>query len=159
MGEGPSGIPEIRRFLAVKGFRELKSHLQEVVAGRTGEAALRMAIRAMRDFAHQRPGLSAASFRSEMTDCPAWRQAGAELAEWLCSLLAEMGVSGVPAAHALRTIRAFVRGFVIHEMQGSFLNNSDLEESFLFGVDALVWGLRRKAEILSMHKEAAKAAG
>ena len=39
LGEGPSGIPEMRRFLAVKGFRALKTHLQEAVAQKTGEAA------------------------------------------------------------------------------------------------------------------------
>lgn len=95
LGEGPNGIPEIRRFLAVKGYRALKVHLQEAVAEQVGEAALRAMIKGMRDFAHLRPGLSAATFRSAVTDCPEWREAGKSLSDWLCRLLVDQGLTNM----------------------------------------------------------------
>lgn len=107
LGEEPNGIPEIRRFLAVTGFRALKAHLQEQVAGQGGEAAVRAAIEGMRDFAKQRPGLSAATFRNPITDCPAWREAATELGDWLCGLLAGMAIAGMDAQHALRVCPRF----------------------------------------------------
>jgi hypothetical protein len=142
LGEEPCGIPEIRRFLAVKGLRALKAYLQEAVAGKTGEAAVRAVIHGMRDFAHLRPGISAATFRSAMTDSPEWRRAAADLADWLATLLADIGLTASSGQDALRLIRAFVRGFVIHEMQGSFIDNADLDDSFAFGVEILLRGLK-----------------
>ncbi len=142
LGEEPCGIPEIRRFLAVKGFRALKAYLQEAAAGKSGEAAVRAVIHGMRDFAHLRPGISAATFRNAMTDSPEWRRAAADLTEWLGTLLAEIGLTKSSSQDALRMIRAFVRGFVIHEMQGSFVDNADLDESFAFGVEILLRGLK-----------------
>ena len=63
-GDRSSDIPEIRRFLAVKGYRDLKAHLLEAVDTKTGASALEAAIYAMRSFAHMRPGISAATFRT-----------------------------------------------------------------------------------------------
>lgn len=142
LGEEPCGIPEIRRFLAVKGFRALLAHLQQAAAGKTGESAVRAVIHGMRDFAHLRPGISAATFRNAMTDSPEWRQAAADLTDWLSGVLAGIGLTEPSSQEALRLIRAFVRGFVIHEMQGSFLDNADLDDSFAFGVEALLRGLK-----------------
>lgn len=142
VGEESCDIPEMRRFLAVKGFRALKAHLQEAAAGKTGEAAVRAIIHGMRDFAHLRPGISAATFRSQTSDSPEWQRAAADLAEWTRGLLAGIGLTKRSSQEALRLIRAFVRGFVMHEMQGSFLDNPDIEESFSFGVEILLRGLK-----------------
>jgi hypothetical protein len=145
-GEGTTEIPELRRVLAVKGYREMKAYLERRVRDKQGDDAVRAIVFGMRDFAHERPGLSAATFRSAMTDCPEWRQAGGELGSFLCGILADIGIRGHRAEHALRIIRSLVRGFVIHEMQVSFLEPLDYEETFAMAVDVLVIGLKGLAE-------------
>jgi hypothetical protein len=127
--------------LAVKGYRDLKAHLVEAVGTNTGLDALKAAIYGMRAFAHMRPGLSAATFRTAITDCPEWRQAGGDLSAWLATLMAGVGLVQSDAHHALRVIRSFVRGFVIHEMQSSFIEDLEHEDTFRMGVNVLVAGL------------------
>ncbi len=140
-GEKVGEIPEIRRFLAVKGFRDLRDFLKHRIENKPGQEGLRAAITGMRIFAHERPGISAAAFRSAFTDCPEWRQAGLELATLFMDLMSEIGLNETQAIDALCTIRALVRGFVMHEMQGSFLE-TDCERAFEFAVDALLTGLQ-----------------
>ena len=52
-------IPEIRRLLAVKGYRELRARLDRDIGSATGSDAIRAMALALRAFAHERPGLSA----------------------------------------------------------------------------------------------------
>jgi hypothetical protein len=61
-------VPAIRRLLAVKGFRELRKRLELETWDKRGEPAIRAMAMGMRAFAHERPGLSAAAFRSTATD-------------------------------------------------------------------------------------------
>jgi hypothetical protein len=63
-------IPEMRRFLAIKGYRDLHQSLKAAADGRTGEEALRAVAFAMRAYAHDRPGLSAATCRNPAVDSP-----------------------------------------------------------------------------------------
>ena len=57
-------IPEIRRLLAVKGHRELRARLDRDIGSATGSDAIRAMALALRAFAHERPGLSAATFKN-----------------------------------------------------------------------------------------------
>jgi hypothetical protein len=75
-----STIPEMRRFLAVKGYRELRHLIETSIAGKSGADALRAAMISMRRYALDRPGMSAATFRNPEVDSPEWRTAQMELA-------------------------------------------------------------------------------
>jgi hypothetical protein len=120
----------------------MKVYLERCACDKNGDDAVRAIIFGMRQFAHERPGLSAATFRSAITDCPEWRQAGHELAGFLCNVLASIGISGPTAEHALRIIRSLVRGFVMHEMQTSFLEPLDYDETFAIAADVMLVGLK-----------------
>ena len=74
LAEKVDTIPEMRQFLAIKGYRELHQRLEAAVAGKAGEEALRATAFAMRAYAHDRPGLSAATFRNPIVDSPEWRR-------------------------------------------------------------------------------------
>ena len=76
LGEKADTIPEMRRLLALKGYRELRLRIEKDTVGLHGEEAIRAMAVAMRAFAHERPGLSAATFRSPTTDTPLWRREG-----------------------------------------------------------------------------------
>jgi hypothetical protein len=46
----------MRRFLAIKGYRELRQRLEPAIQGKVGEEALRAVAFEMRAYAHERPG-------------------------------------------------------------------------------------------------------
>jgi WHG domain-containing protein len=136
-----STIPEMRRFLALKGYRELHQAIERGIDGKQGADAMRGMLQAMRRYALERPGMSAATFRTPETDSPEWRAAQMQLATVVFSVLAQLGVQGVNAFHALRIIRSFVRGFVLHEMGASFLEPLEHDASYELGIDMLIEGL------------------
>jgi hypothetical protein len=142
LSEKVSTVPEMRRFLAVKGFRELREMIEQQIAGKNGTDAMRAAMRAMRRYALERPGMSAATFRNPEIDSPEWRAEQMKLGGIMFSIFGQLGVTGEQAEHALRILRAFVRGFVLHEMGASFLEPLDHDLSYEHGIDVFVEGLR-----------------
>jgi hypothetical protein len=136
-----STIPEMRRFLAVKGYRELREAMEQGIAGKHGADALRGLMLGMRRYALERPGMSAATFRSAQTDCPEWRDAQMQLAALVFSVFAQLGIRGEAAFHALRILRSFVRGFVLHEMGASFLEPLEHDDSYELGIEMFIEGL------------------
>jgi hypothetical protein len=141
LAEKISTIPEMRRFLAVKGYRELRKLIQHDIAGRSGADALRAAMESMRHYALERPGMSAATFRNPEIDSPEWRAEQTELAKVLFGIFAQLGVRGEQAQHALRILRSFVRGFVLHEMGASFLEPLEHDRSYDLGIRLFIQGL------------------
>lgn len=141
LAERVSTIPEMRRFLAVKGYRQLRAAIEDSIAGKQGADALRAMTQAMRAYALERPGLSAATFRTPETDCPEWRAAQRELAAVVLGVFAQLGVQGEGALHALRVLRSFVRGFVLHEMGASFLEPLEHDRSYELGIEMFIAGL------------------
>jgi hypothetical protein len=103
-------IPEIRRLLAVKGYRELRARLERDIGNATGSDAIRAMALAMRAFAHERPGLSAATFRNPTTDSPEWRREGELLAAIAVRVFESAGLNRQQAINALQILRALVRG-------------------------------------------------
>jgi hypothetical protein len=141
LSEKTTTLPEVRRLLAVKGYRELRARLELEVGNTTGNDAIRAMALAMRAFAHDRPGLSAATFRTSMTDSPEWRREGQLLGAAALKVFDSAGLRGEPAIEALRMLRALVRGFVLHEMSGSFLEEVDYDRSYGLAVGVFVRGL------------------
>ena len=136
-----STIPEMRRFLAVKGYRELRQLIESNIAGKSGDVALRAAMIGMRRYALDRPGMSAATFRNPEVDSPEWRAAQMELAAVLFAVFSQLGIKGENAMHALRILRSFVRGFVLHEMGASFLEPLEHDQSYAIGIEVFIEGL------------------
>jgi Tetracyclin repressor-like, C-terminal domain len=134
-------LPEMRRILAVRGYQRLRQRIEGDVKDKSGVAGLRAMAHSMRDFALEHPGLSAATFRSTTTDSPDWRQALRELSETAYRVLTQVELEGEAAQHALRMLRSVIRGFVLNEMAGSFLEPLDYTKSFELAIDAFVMGL------------------
>jgi hypothetical protein len=141
LAEKASTIPEIRRFLAVKGYRELRARLQLEIGNATGNEAIRAMALGMRAFAHERPGLSAAAFRTPTTDSPEWRREGELLGGVALKAFASAGLNREQATSALQILRALVRGFVLHEMAASFLETVDYDKLYAVAVDVFIRGL------------------
>lgn len=145
-------LPEMRQLLAVKGYREMRLCIQAAVGGLSGDDAIRAMATAMRAFAHDRPGLSAATFRNHLTDCPMWRQEGHLLQTAALEVFAGAGICGEHGVGALRILRALVRGFVLHEMASSFLEDVDYDTAFKISLDVYVRGLDELKPVLSQSR-------
>ena len=141
LGEKEQTIPEIRRLLAVKGFRELRKRLVLETWDKKGEAAIRAMAFGMRAFAHERPGLSAAAFRTPMTDSIEWRQEGEHLSRLGVEIFIGSELDVESSMVALRILRVLVRGFVLHEMTASFLDGVDYDDTYASTVDVFIRGL------------------
>ena len=141
LAEKVSSIPEMRRFLAVKGYRELRAAIEQGIADKQGVDAFRGMMQGMRRYALERPGMSAATFRTPETDSPEWRAAQMQIVAVVFSVFAQLGLHGEGAFHALRCLRSFVRGFVLHEMGASFLEPLEHDASYELGIDMFIAGL------------------
>lgn len=141
LGERAATIPEIRRLLAVKGYRELRLRIETETFGLVGEEGVRVMAVAMRSFAHERPGLSAAAFRSPIADSPAWRREGELLGAAALAVFDRAGLGRDAGEIALRILRVLVRGFVLHEMTSSFLDDADYNATYATTLTVFIRGL------------------
>ena len=141
LAEKTSTIPEMRRLLAIKGYRELRARLQLEIGNASGDTAIRAMALAMRAFAHERPGLSAATFRTPVTDSPEWRREGELLAGVALRAFESAGLNREQGINALQILRALVRGFVMHEMAASFLETVDYDKIYAVAVEVFIRGL------------------
>jgi hypothetical protein len=141
LSEKVATIPEMRRILAVKGYRELREAVEHAIAGKTGADALYAMMQAMRRYALDRPGMSAATFRTPETDSPEWRAAAMELGAVALGVFGQLGIRGEQAQHALRILRSLLRGFVLHEMGGSFIEPQSHDQSYDIAIKVFTEGL------------------
>jgi hypothetical protein len=135
-------IPELRRFFAIKCYRDLLVRLKAAREGNTSFDALRLIAREMRKFALERPALWAAGSRTLRNDCTEWRAGHKEVCDLVKSVLAECGVHGQHAEDALYILRSLVRGFAVHQILGSFLYVDSYDESFDRVMEIYVAGVR-----------------
>lgn len=131
----------MRSFLALKGYRELLTVLEDARAGRHGEEALAAVARAMRTYAVTRPALSAAGLRTAVADCPEWRLAHEALHDLIVEVFAECGLEGDAAEDALNVLRSLVRGFALNETMHTLIGVEDHDALFEQAVRMFVAGL------------------
>lgn len=140
-GEKRSSIEQMRRLLAVKGYRDLLSRLQAACENKRSFDALRAAAHTMRLYALERPAMSAATFRTPTTDTAEWRAAVDDLRMFMTRILAECGLRGKAAEDALRILRSLVRGFVVHEVMDSFFDPVSYDECYDNAIEMFIGGL------------------
>jgi AcrR family transcriptional regulator len=125
-----TGLAGLRRELALVGLRELLDRLQRAAVGKAAGEALVAFAHAFRAFAHEHPGLYAATLRAPLADDPAWAATASELVGLVVDVLAGYGLEGEDALHATRGLRSLVHGFVALEALGGFGLPLDLDESY-----------------------------
>lgn len=148
-GDRPDTVREMRRFLALKGYRELLRHVDEARNRRRGTEALAAVAHAMRGYALARPALSAAAFRTASADCPEWRKAHDDLHAFMIDIFEDCGLARDAAEKALEMLRSLVRGYVLHEIMHTFVDVVSYDESFDTAVRVFVTGLSALAPTLS----------
>ena len=140
-GERRATVQEMRRFLALKGYRELLQRLHAARDGKYGKDALHAVAHAMRGYALARPALSAAAFRTAAADCPEWREAHENLHSFMMDVFAGCGLFGQPAEDALNMLRSLVRGYVLNEMMHTLIGVESYDDAFESAVRVFIAGL------------------
>ncbi|MHC2623839.1 hypothetical protein ACVIW2_005871 [Bradyrhizobium huanghuaihaiense] len=140
-GEKRSSVEEMRRFLAVKGYRDLLNRLEAACENKRSLEALRAAAHAMRWYALERPAMFAATFRTPTTDTAEWRGALDRLRMFMTKILSECGLCETVADDALRILRSLVRGFVMHEVMDSFYDAPSYDDCYEGAIDVFIAGL------------------
>jgi len=140
-GDKLGTVLEMRRFLALKGYRELLQLLREAREGKSGDDALAAVAHAIRRYALDRPALSAAAFRTAAVDCPEWREAYERLHTFMLDVLAECSLFGDAAENALNMLRSLVRGYVLHEVMHTLVGVESYDDAFDKAIQVFVAGL------------------
>ena len=141
-------ISQARSFCERKGFSELRRRIECAIEGRNGPDAVRAMAHAMRDFAFERPGLSAVCFRSVFKDFGGW-PADDELVLTLSGTFAQLNLTGEQGRRVLRALRIFVHGFCFEEAGLSFAESLEYEKTYELAIRAFVSGLQVFASRIS----------
>jgi len=140
-GDKLKTVEEMRRFLALKGYRELLVRLRQAREGKRAAAALTAVAQVMRSYALERPALSAAAFRTAAADCQEWREAHEELHAFMIDTFSDCGLPGAAAENALNILRSLVRGYVLNEMMHTLIGVDSYEDSFDGAIRVFIAGL------------------
>jgi len=140
-GDRRGTFSEMRRFLAVKGYRDLLPRLESARKGKYAENALIAVAHAIRSYALERPALSAAAFRTAAADCPEWREAHERLHSLMVDVLGECGLFDDAAEGALTMLRSLVRGYVLHEVMHTVVGVESYDDAFDKALQVFIIGL------------------
>jgi hypothetical protein len=130
-----------QRMLAIKGYRELRKLMEQEIGEKRGEDAVRGCARALRLYILQRPGLASATWLSPTEKDKEWHAALEGVASIIRKALGECGLHGEAVQHSMHWLRGLVRGYVVHEMTGSFVKPVNLDHGFELGISIFLRGL------------------
>ncbi len=136
------GLDGLRRDVALLGLQELNARLSRAAIGKAGDTAIRAFADAYRAFAHEHPGLYAATQRAPGPDDSELHDAADEVIATIVAVLAAYGLEGDDAVHAVRALRSFLHGFASLEMGGGFGLPLNLDESYRRLLRIFITGLR-----------------
>ena len=144
-------LAELRRSVTLVAVTELGRRSVAATVGRSGPEAVRSLGHAIRDFAHERPGLYAASQAAVPThlDDPlsaSLDRASGDVVGFAMSVLRGFDIPDDRIVDATRALRASIHGFVALEAGGGFGMPADIDHSFDALLDVLVAGLGALSE-------------
>lgn len=137
-----AGQDGLRRALALFGLQDLTRRLGRAAVGKAGDSAVLAIAHAYRAYAHEHPGVYAATLRAPDAADAEWDAAGDDLLAIVLAVLAGYGLEGDDAVHAVRGLRSVLHGFVALEALGGFGLPLDRDRSFARLVDMFMTGLR-----------------
>jgi AcrR family transcriptional regulator len=136
------GLDGLRRELAKRGAQGLMQAFASAASGLRGKKALLALGRSYRAFARKHPGLLGAMLPAPRVhdDAELYQALAAPVAE-VVRALSDLGIAGDDAIHVVRSLRAYLHGFVELERRGGFGMPQKLETSFERGLRVFVDGI------------------
>jgi AcrR family transcriptional regulator len=150
-------LGELRRSVTLVAVTELGRRSVAATVGRSGADAVRALGHAIRTFAHERPGLYAASQAAVPThlDDPVSAEldrATGDVVGFAMSVLQGFEIPEGGIVDATRTLRAAIHGFVALEAAGGFGMPDDVDRSFDALLEVLVVGLGALSQPLDSRR-------
>lgn len=140
-----SGLPELRRAVALESVRGLTAAIESGIArARPGADGLRAAADAVRAYARTSPGRYAAAQGAGWArddDATDVRAAAAQTVAVIADVLDGFDLPVEHVIDAVRMVRSALHGFVLIELEGGFGLPEDIDQSFNYLIDALVTAL------------------
>jgi len=128
---------DLKKGVALLSLERLAERVEEAVAGRSGKDALTALMDAHRAFAQHHPGLFQAA-RYPIDAQSAATSGGARLSRVSHAMLRGYDLQEDDRVHATRVIGAFVLGFSLLELSGSFDHSApNIGTSWERGIDGL----------------------
>lgn len=138
-------LDDLRERLAVRAVRELATTLERAVGQRRGAAALRTMLVAYREWANDNPERYAmVPVEAPQLGTPL-AEASDELVATVVRWVADLGLEGDEAVHAVRAVRSAVHGFSSIDAAGGFGLPADVDTSFARLTDLLVAGIAARS--------------
>ena len=139
-------LAELRRSVTLVAVTELGRRSVDATVGRSGPDAVRALGHAIRTFAHERPGLYAASQAATPThlDDELSREldsSSEQVVGFAIAVLRGFEIPDERIVDATRALRSAIHGFVALEAGGGFGMPDDIDRSFDALLDLLVAGL------------------
>jgi AcrR family transcriptional regulator len=136
-----SCLEDLQRELQLEALRQLTVLLSGAAAGKAEASAVRAMAAAWRTFAHEHPGLYAATVRApDAHDAQALAATKAVL-DVVLAVLSGCGLKQSAAVHAARALRSSLHGFVALEAAAGFGLPEERDESFALLVEIVIAGL------------------
>lgn len=129
------GLDDLQRQVAALGLRELHAAVTKATVGKSRGDALRAFAGAYWEYAHQHPGMYAATLRAPHVDDAVANAAARDLLDVVYAVLEGYGVTDDDAVDVTRTLRALLHGYVALEAAGGFGLPNDVRHSFELAVD------------------------
>ncbi|MFH0071168.1 TetR/AcrR family transcriptional regulator [Peribacillus sp. NPDC056705] len=140
------GLPGLHQALTLCGLQVLQQQLLNVLAGRSGEDALRQACLTYVHFARTRPGLYEAALQPILPEQREIQQVGDQIVELLLQVLAPFSLERAEALHTVRMLRSLCHGFASLERAGQFALDLDRNASLEFMITVFIDGLNLHEE-------------
>ena len=135
------GLAGLHRALGIMGAEAIAVELETAVARRRGAPAAALFATAFRTFAHDHPGLYAATSVAAAPGDDAHATALAAPVQVAARVLRGLDVRESQLIHMARTWRASLHGFVALERSAGFGLPVDIDASFRRMVDVLIAGM------------------
>jgi AcrR family transcriptional regulator len=139
-----TGLPGLKRDLALYCQRELLDRLIRATIGKSRAEAIFALADAYRSYAREAPGRYALTLQAPSPGDGELQEAARQLVDVCRAVLAPYGLSEEDAIHAIRGLRSIVHGFSSLEMAGGFAMPVDPDASFHWLVTLFVAGLEQE---------------
>jgi AcrR family transcriptional regulator len=137
------GLADLRRHLQLRGLQELAMQVGRAAIGRAGADAVMATAIAVRQFAHEHPGLYVASLPATPAQDPELTAVAERVVGIFFDAVRQYGFEGEEAVHAVRGLLSTIHGFIMLERALTFGMPIDTDESFRWLVQHYVASLSK----------------
>lgn len=135
------GVDDVRRLLSRVAAQHLQQALMSATVGKSGRAAVLAMAQAHRTFVKGHPGLAAASAVAPKKSDAEGQKAARAVVDVCAAVLSGYDLQDDALIHVIRALRACVHGFASLEARNGFGLDTNVDDSFVWMVEAMIAGL------------------